>query len=187
MSTAYMEKKGEEEDYLPQNDEFIPPTNFAVIENGLYRSAFPVKRNFAFLRHLGIRSILVLVPEEYPEDSLKFLKRCNIRLFKYPLEGNKEPFTEIPKEMVVDMMNIILDTRNLPLLIHCNSGKHRTGSVVGCIRRIQGWSLSSILWEYRLYAEPKPRFMDQQYIELFDINAIHPDRRYLPDWPGILE
>lgn len=29
--------------------------------------------------------------------------------------------------------------------------------------------------------------MDQQYIELFDINAIHPDRRYLPDWPGILE
>ena len=103
------EKKGEEEDYLPQNDEFIPPTNFAVIENGLYRStcipslsypgAFPVKRNFAFLRHLGIRSILfallrvltpsVLVPEEYPEDSLKFLKRCNIRLFKYPLEGNK--------------------------------------------------------------------------------------------------
>ena len=109
MSTAYMEKKGEEEDYLPQNDEFIPPTNFAVIENGLYRStcipslsypgAFPVKRNFAFLRHLGIRSILfallrvlthsVLVPEEYPEDSLKFLKRCNIRLFKYPLEGNK--------------------------------------------------------------------------------------------------
>ena len=104
-----MEKKGEEEDYLPQNDEFIPPTNFAVIENGLYRStciislsytgAFPVKRNFAFLRHLGIRSILfallrvltpsVLVPEEYPEDSLKFLKRCNIRLFKYPLEGNK--------------------------------------------------------------------------------------------------
>ena len=109
MSIAYMEKKGEEEDYLPQNDEFIPPTNFAVIENGLYRStciislsytgAFPVKRNFAFLRHLGIRSILfallrvltpsVLVPEEYPEDSLKFLKRCNIRLFKYPLEGNK--------------------------------------------------------------------------------------------------
>lgn len=40
MSTTYIEKKGDEEDYLPQNDEFIPPTNFAVIENGLYRSMY---------------------------------------------------------------------------------------------------------------------------------------------------
>lgn len=38
MSTVYADKKEDEEDYLPQNDEFIPPTNFAVIENGLYRS-----------------------------------------------------------------------------------------------------------------------------------------------------
>lgn len=31
----------------------------------------------------------VLVPEEYPEESLKFMKRFNIKLFKFPLEGNK--------------------------------------------------------------------------------------------------
>lgn len=53
--------------------------------------------------------------------------------------------------------------------------------------QLQGWSLSSILWEYRLYAEPKPRFMDQQFIELFDTTKVCPDRRYLPDWPGINE
>ena len=103
------ENTGDNE-YLPINDEFIPPTNFAVIEKGLYRSmdeqsickigAFPVKRNFPFLRHLGIKSILyaffdglltyrVLVPEEYPEDSIKFMKKYNIQLFKYPLVGNK--------------------------------------------------------------------------------------------------
>lgn len=31
----------------------------------------------------------VLVPEEYPEESLKFLKRFDIKLYKFPLEGNK--------------------------------------------------------------------------------------------------
>ena len=31
----------------------------------------------------------VLVPEDYPEDSLKFMKRFDIKLFKFPLEGNK--------------------------------------------------------------------------------------------------
>ena len=42
-----MEKKGEEEDYLPQNDEFIPPTNFAVIENGQTPSYYaPIKSKF---------------------------------------------------------------------------------------------------------------------------------------------
>lgn len=68
MSESYSVQPKEDDDYLPQNDEFIPPTNFAVIEKGLYRSiqyssllnvgAFPVKRNFPFLKHLGIRSIL---------------------------------------------------------------------------------------------------------------------------------
>lgn len=62
----------------------------------------------------------VLVPEDYPEDSLKFMKRFDIKLFKFPLEGNKvrtkiwietqEPFTEIPEEMVIQMMHIILGT-----------------------------------------------------------------------------
>ena len=60
----------------------------------------------------------VLVPEDYPEDSLKFMKRFDIKLFKFPLEGNKvrviieietqEPFTEIPEDMVIQMMHIIL-------------------------------------------------------------------------------
>ena len=39
----------------------------------------------------------------------------------------------------------ILDPSNHPLLIHCNKGKHRTGSVVGCLRKIRDWSLSSIV------------------------------------------
>lgn len=110
MNLTYTDSNNTDSEYLPLNDEFIPPTNFAMIENGFYRSdlcnnifrigAFPVKRNFPFLRRLGIRSILycvyirvliyrVLVPEEYPEESLKFLKRFDIKLYKYPLEGNK--------------------------------------------------------------------------------------------------
>lgn len=71
MNEIYSTQQAEDNDYLPRNDEFIPPTNFAVIEKGLYRSihyfltniegAFPVKRNFPFLKHLGIRSILYVL------------------------------------------------------------------------------------------------------------------------------
>ena len=68
MNTNNSDSNKQDSEYLPPNDEFIPPTNFAMIEQGFYRSicmdycrivgAFPVKRNFPFLRHLGIRSIL---------------------------------------------------------------------------------------------------------------------------------
>ena len=58
------------------------------------------------------------------------------------------------------------------MLIHCNKGKHRTGCLIGCLRKVQQWSLTVIFDEYRRFAEPKPRFLDQQYIELFDTSSL---------------
>ena len=32
---------------------------------------------------------------------------------------------------------LTLDRRRHPVLVHCNKGRHRTGCLVGCIRKIQ--------------------------------------------------
>ncbi|KAJ3106158.1 tyrosine-protein phosphatase siw14 [Phlyctochytrium planicorne] len=71
------------------------------------------------------------------------------------------------------------------VLIHCNKGKHRTGCLVGCLRKIQHWSFTSIFDEYRRFSHPKSRSMDQQFIELFDISKVEVDPRWLPAWPEI--
>ena len=42
-----------------------------------------------------------------------------------------------------------------PLLIHCTKGTHRTGCVVGCLRKLEEWSLTSIFDEYQRYAGSK--------------------------------
>jgi len=39
-------------------EELVPPANFALVCKGVYRSGFPKKRNFPFLRKLGIKSVL---------------------------------------------------------------------------------------------------------------------------------
>ena len=39
---------------------------------------------------------------------------------------------------------------------------------MGILRRLQGWALTPVLAEYRMYASPKERVMDQMFIELFD-------------------
>lgn len=64
----------------------------------------------------------------------------------------------------------VIDPRNQPLLIHCNKGKHRTGSIVGCLRKLRGWSYSSIFSEYILFSWPKTRVEDQICIESFDVH-----------------
>lgn len=37
---------------------FVPPLNFAMVDYGIFRSGFPESSNFAFLKSLGLRSIV---------------------------------------------------------------------------------------------------------------------------------
>ena len=146
----------------------IPPDNFSQVAHGLYRSGFPTKKNFPFLRQLRLRSLVYLCPEEYPASHLAFLASCHAVLYQYPLQGNKEPFIDIPPQLMTTALLHLLTPSSLPLLIHCNKGKHRTGCLVGVFRKTQGWSLASVFDEYRRFSEPKERQMDMQFMELFD-------------------
>ncbi|GAA6008622.1 hypothetical protein JCM11491_003372 [Sporobolomyces phaffii] len=144
-----------------------PPENFAIVVPGIFRSSFPRRKNFAFLKSLGLKSVLTLIQDEYPQENLDYFEREGIQLFQFPIPGNKEPFVHIPDDKIVAAMAVLLDSRNHPLLIHCNKGKHRTGCLVGVLRRLQTWSLTAIFDEYRRYSHPKSRQMDLAFIEAF--------------------
>jgi len=172
---------------LSPDKDFSPPMNFAIVERGLYRSSFPTKKNFSYLKKLGLKAILTLVVEEYPAKNRKFMRESGIDLIQIGLRSNKEPFVKVKQEKIEEAILKILDTRNHPMLIHCNKGKHRTGTLVGCVRKIQKWCLAAIFAEYIRYSSPKHRVMDQQFIELFDPRAVleNVDRKHTPKWPGL--
>lgn len=153
---------------LQLNKPITPPENFAPVINNIYRSSFPNSNNFSFLKRLKLKSILCLIPEDYPEIHRQFVEEEGIKLFQLGLSGNKEPFVVISHDLVTEALKIVLDPANQPILIHCNRGKHRTGCLVGVLRRLQKWSLTIIFDEYRKFAAPKERPMDQQFIELYD-------------------
>ena len=101
--------------------------------------------------------------------------KIDIRLISFGVDGNKWPFKEIDDDLMRSILKEVLNENNRPLLIHCNKGKHRTGSVVGCLRKLRGWSLSSIFTEYILFASPKFRWEDQIFIEAFSAADIETD------------
>ncbi|CAA7049466.1 unnamed protein product [Microthlaspi erraticum] len=182
----------------------IPPLNFAMVDNGIFRSGFPDSANFSFLKTLGLRSIISLCPEPYRDNNMQFLKSNGIKLFQFGIQGYKrlpglenevwlhiwnskhqkeasytngnsktsEPFVYIPDNKIREALKVLLDEKNHPLLIHCNRGKHRTGCLVGCMRKLQKWCLPSIFDEYQRFAAGKARVSDQRFMELFDVSSL---------------
>ncbi|PIN22150.1 Protein-tyrosine-phosphatase [Handroanthus impetiginosus] len=150
---------------------FTPPLNFAMVDNGIYRSGFPDSTNFSFLQTLNLRSIIYLCPEPYPDANVEFLRANGIQLFQFGIEGYKEPFVNIPEDKIRDALKVAIDVKNHPVLIHCKRGKHRTGCLVGCFRKLQRWCLASVFEEYQRFAAAKARVSDQRFMELFDVSC----------------
>ncbi|KAL2347506.1 hypothetical protein Fmac_001506 [Flemingia macrophylla] len=128
-----------------------------------------------------------LCPEPYPEANIDFLKSNGIKLFHFGIEGHKalfmptsgsisgnrvgllngngEPFVNIPEDTIREALKVVLDVRNHPVIIHCKRGKHRTGCLLGCYRKLQKWCLSSVFDEYQRFAAAKGRVSDERIWE----------------------
>ncbi|KAM3290019.1 tyrosine-protein phosphatase DSP3 isoform X1 [Capsicum chacoense] len=149
-----------------------PPTNFSAVEdNCIYRSGFPQPSNFPFLHSLSLRSIIYLCPEPYSEENLEFLRTNNIKLFKFGIDGTKEP-SAMSSSAITEALKVITDVRNHPVLIHCKRGKHRTGCLVGCLRKLQNWCMSAVVEEYKHFAGTKWRETDLKFLENYDVSRI---------------
>ncbi|KAI9025333.1 tyrosine phosphatase family-domain-containing protein [Phycomyces nitens] len=159
----------------------VPPLNFAMVAPGVYRSGHPNKQNFSFLRKLGLKTIMYFAVEDYPPEMKHFVEHEGIEVLQFRMEGNKEPFVEVNPDDMSQALAKLLDERSHPVLIHCLKGKHRIGCLVGCLRKIQRWSMTSIFDEYRKFAGSRI-LADQEFIETFDHEGVPYDANYQPVW-----
>ena len=89
----------------------------------------------------------------------------------------------ISHELIKEALRYVLDKAHHPLLVVSASGTHQVGALVGCLRRMQGWTLSSTLEEYRHFAAPSARLATEHFIELWDCDLLTlPSRKRLPRW-----
>ena len=162
----------------------VPPQNFGMVEADLYRSAQPTELSFPFLERLRLRTVIYLAPDEPPAPLLAWLEDQRITLIHLGEDvGKRSPWKPVSEETVLEGLHVLLEPASYPLLIMCNLGRHRTGTMVGCLRKLQGWNLTAILEEYRRHAGPKFRLLNEQFIELFDVDlvAVPPPQRR-PPW-----
>lgn len=79
----------------------IPPLNFAMVAPGVYRSGLPHVVNHSFLKSLRLKTLIFLCPEDCNESNLSFCRESNVRIMQFGIQGNKEPFTDIPDHVSI--------------------------------------------------------------------------------------
>ncbi len=156
-------------------------------QEDLYRSGQPSSLNFPHLAQLGLKTIIFLAPDQPSQEFLNFVTDQEIEFLHLgsphwnnhnasrqtsSKNVNNSQLGLISEELVLDALEIILERENYPILVMCNLGRHRTGTVIGCLRKLQRWNLTSILEEYRRYAGTKVRLQNEQFIELFDTDLV---------------
>ncbi|CAG8434604.1 10920_t:CDS:2 [Funneliformis caledonium] len=151
---------------------FIPPLNYGMIEEDLYRSGQPNELNFPFLEKLGLKTVVWLAPEDPNHRFLNFIDDQNIQWHHLGVISSVNALDPITEEVVLAALEVILNPRSYPMIVMCNLGRHRTGTIVGCLRKLQRWNLTSIFEEYRRYAGSKVRVLNEQFIELFDTDLV---------------
>lgn len=224
---------------------YVPPLNFSLVEDGIYRSGFPMPKNRRFLQQLNLKTIIYIgdlgaekpkKKEKYQddntekrkledkdsgkkkdgqasledttvehdtatkeskakkdkygtieilEDHLLWIACTDIKFHHLVIQSSQEPFTlntqEEAQASYVEALNLMLDKRNFPMLIHSNKGKHRVGVLVGLMRKIfQGWCMSGIFEEYEKFAMGKSEY-DLEFIELWQPELVYDDCN-LPDF-----
>lgn len=152
-------------------------SNFGVIEPGLYRSGYPQAENYPFIKSLNIKTIVTLVSKELPEGYQSFIDENGITHRIFDMAGTKKQ--AISLDMMQEILEVVTNSDNYPLLIHCNHGKHRTGCVAGLVRKASRWEPSAIVQEYTQFASPKARETDIEYLTKFDHVHLENARRRL--------
>mmetsp|Transcript_15138 Transcript_15138/g.17147 ORF Transcript_15138/g.17147 Transcript_15138/m.17147 type:complete len:197 (-) Transcript_15138:26-616(-) len=150
-----------------------PPENFGIVEPLVYRSSTITPENLPFIVQLRLKTVVHLSPDITQRAVLEFFEEHGIELMHLGMKSWRPSGWQISEELVKNSLEIILDSRYHPVLITCTSGVHQTGTVVGCLRRLQDWCFTSTLGELRTYASnARARYVNETFVEYFDPDLV---------------
>lgn len=160
----------------------IPPFRFACVEAGVYRGAYPSLKNFRYLSRHQLKTVVSLVPDasEPSVDLAGFCAYSCIRHVSFTVAKYNDGFSHTA-DLVEDVLMLLLNPENHPLYIHCLDGRHNTGIVVMCLRKLQNWGLTAILSEFARYTKDASfQHGEKQFVSAFPAAISLPPA--VPDW-----
>lgn len=114
--------------------------NLHQVSATLYRSAQPTRDGMAGLEKLGIRTVVNLRSFHTDGDELKGSGLKEAHLFMKAWHPERKE--------VIAFLKIATDPKQTPVLVHCQHGADRTGTLCACYRVVvQGWTKEDAIRE----------------------------------------
>ncbi|CAH0488856.1 hypothetical protein KXD40_002096 [Peronospora effusa] len=161
-----------------------PPLFFEIVEDQVYRSNKCDASSFPFLATLQLNTVVYLSYDDLSRELAAFFAEKNINVIHLGMKYRTvlSQWQGISEGMAKETVECILDQRRHPILVMCKTGVHFAGTMIGCLRRLQNWSMTSTIDKYRNIAgSVKTRFENEQFIELFDVDLVTLPQQ-LPLW-----
>ncbi|KAJ1936829.1 hypothetical protein FBU59_004934 [Linderina macrospora] len=132
------------------------PEAFAMVEDGVYRCSGVLTQNqIKYLDTLNLKTVVILSVEGPSRLFAQYVRRRGIQKLHLGMTRwqSNLGWKPVSEELIKEALQSVLDKTNHPLLIVCSSGVRETGTLVGCLRKLQHWNFNSIVYEVRVPAK----------------------------------
>ncbi len=121
--------------------------NFGRIDDSYYRGAQPSGNDYADLAALGIKTVIDLT-DDGRSDERAFVERAGMKFYRIPLTTSNRP----SDVAVAQFLKLVNDRANQPVFVHCQGGRHRTGTMTAVYRMTHyGWTADQAYTEMKKY------------------------------------
>ncbi|HEU4386514.1 MAG TPA: dual specificity protein phosphatase family protein [Blastocatellia bacterium] len=121
--------------------------NFGRVSDSIFRGAQPRAKDYPVLAKMGVKTVIDLQREgDSKEQGL--VEAAGMKFFRVPMSD-----TDYPKqEQIERALQLVSDTANQPVFVHCAGGRHRTGAVIAMYRMThEGWDFDHVFAEMKQY------------------------------------
>src|SRR5437867_5378204 len=125
----------------------IKISNFGRIDDTYYRGAQQSANDYADLAALGIKTVIDLTVDGL-SDEQGFVERTGMKFYRIPLTTSDRP----SDAAVTRFLKLVNDPANQPVFVHCQGGRHRTGTMTAVFRMTHdGWTADQAYTEMKKY------------------------------------
>src|SRR5262245_19359224 len=122
--------------------------NFGRVNDGYYRGAEPVSRDYADLAAIGVRTLVDLRGTDVDPAAKLEATRAGLAYVQIPMTTH-----EVPTQAKLDQfLEIVTNPERQPVYVHCVGGRHRTGVMTAVYRMERdGWTAEQAFQEMKAY------------------------------------
>lgn len=147
--------------------EHVDVDNFGKVTDFFYRGAQPRQDEYEQLAEIGIKTIIDLRddPKGFARSSAE---KNGMHYINMPMSDKDYP----EKDAASRFLELVNDSRNWPVYVHCAGGRHRTGVMTAVYRMTnEGWDIERAyneMKDYDFYTRWGHKAMKQYVYDYYD-------------------